>query len=122
MIRNRDNAPHYCWGDGCDGWRLHEDDHVGVIEELVPVGGSERPHHHTHCGQVFIVLDGAAVMRLPDGDRHLRRGDSLAIAPGVVHQFRNDGAAPVRFLVITSPRRRWDRVDATPSSPVFPGV
>lgn len=36
MIRNRGNAPHCQWGDGCNGWRLHEDDDVGVIEELVP--------------------------------------------------------------------------------------
>ena len=109
MIVNRSNAPHYLWGDGCDGWRLHEDDELGLIEELVPPGCAETPHYHTNVAQIFYILHGEAVMRLTDRDHTLHAGDSLRVPPGVAHQFRNDSADPVRFLVITAPRRDFDR-------------
>lgn len=111
MIRNRSNAPHYGWGDGCDGWRLYEDAHLGVIEELVPPGRSEIPHRHTAAGQVFVILAGEATMILAGCPVALHVGDSLAIPAGTLHQFRNDGHAAVRFLVISAPRQGWDRID-----------
>ena len=111
MISNRDNAPHYHWGDGCDGWRLHEDDDVGVIEELVPAGKAEVAHRHTAASQVFVILAGTARMRLDGRTLDLATGDSLHVPAGVLHQFCNDGVEPVRFLVITAPRRAWDRID-----------
>lgn len=117
MIRNRGNAPHYQWGDGCDGWRLHEDDNVGVIEELVPAGKAEVPHRHTAASQVFVILAGRARMCLDGRMRDLAPGDSLHVPAGALHQFRNDGADPVRFLVISAPRRCWDRIEEPEISP-----
>ena len=111
MISNRDNAPHYRWGDGCDGWRLHESGDLGVIEELVPPGRCEVPHFHTSASQVFVILAGHARMRLGERTLDLAPGDSLHVPAGVVHQFRNDGGEPVRFLVISSPRWNWDRIE-----------
>jgi mannose-6-phosphate isomerase-like protein (cupin superfamily) len=116
MIRNRTSAPHYRWGAGCDGWRLHEDDELGVIEELVPAGKTEIPHRHTATSQVFVILAGRARMRLDGRTLDLTPGDSLHVPAGVLHQFRNDGAEPVRFLVISAPRRCWDRIEAPESA------
>jgi RimJ/RimL family protein N-acetyltransferase/mannose-6-phosphate isomerase-like protein (cupin superfamily) len=110
LVRNRANAAHYGWGDGCDGWRLHEDEAFGVIEELVPPGRAEVPHRHTHAGQAFVILEGEADLILEDGRHTLRGGDSLHVPAGVLHQFRNDSPKPVRFLVISAPRRDWDRI------------
>ena len=118
QVRNRTNAAHYGWGDGCDGWRLHEDDDFGVIEELVPPGRAEVPHRHTRAGQVFVILEGEADLILEGGRHTLRSGDSLHVPAGVLHQFRNDSPNPVRFLVISAPRRGWDRIeDEQPGMP-----
>ncbi len=111
LVRNRTNAAHYGWGDGCDGWRLHEDEAFGVIEELVPPGRAEVPHRHTRAGQVFVILEGEADLLLEDGRHTLRSGDSLHVPAGVLHQFCNDSATTVRFLVISAPRRDWDRIE-----------
>ena len=110
-VRNRANAAHYGWGDGCDGWRLHEDEDFGVIEELVPPGRAEVPHRHSRTGQVCVILESEAELVLEDGRHILRGGDSLHVPAGALHQFRNDSPRPVRFLVISAPRRDWDRIE-----------
>lgn len=119
MIRNCTNAPHYRWGDGCDGWRLHEDDQVGVIEELVPPGRAEIPHRHSRAGQVFLILEGEATMVIDGQAISLACGDSLHVPAGALHQFRNDGVRNVRFLVISAPRSGWDRIEQVSPTPLI---
>ena len=41
MIANRQNAPHYRWGDGCDGWHLVRAPQLSVIQERMPPGTQE---------------------------------------------------------------------------------
>ena len=48
-------------------------------------------------------------MRFDAGDVRLARGASLEIAPGTVHQVRNESSADVIFLVISVPPSRGDR-------------
>jgi mannose-6-phosphate isomerase-like protein (cupin superfamily) len=63
--------------------------------------------------QVFTILSGTAAMIL-DGERvALAAGDSLTVPAGALHQFLNDGEVAVRFLVISYPRAKWDRIDQT---------
>jgi mannose-6-phosphate isomerase-like protein (cupin superfamily) len=111
-LRNRASAPHYTWGDRCDGWRLHDGPDASVIEERVPPGAGETPHSHTNATQVFYLLEGSAVMELPDQHIALHVGDALTVPPGTIHRFANPGAAPVRFLVLSFPRQHWDRVES----------
>lgn len=112
MIVNRASATHYSWGDGCDGWMLAPGRELSVIEERMPPGTAENPHHHELARQFFYVLEGTFTMVLA-GERHtLQPGDGIEIAPGVIHQARNDSTADVRFLVASSPTTRGDRVDA----------
>ena len=47
MTRNRSNAEHYVWGDGCDGWRLLDRPDLSVIEERIPPGRGEVVHFHS---------------------------------------------------------------------------
>ena len=59
---SRDNAPHYVWGDNCDGWHLLQESNLSVIEENMPPGASEVRHFHTNAQQFFFILSGQAVM------------------------------------------------------------
>ncbi|NRQ39178.1 cupin domain-containing protein [Nonomuraea sp. NN258] len=106
-------APHYQWGDGCDGWRLADADGLSVIEERMPPGTAEVWHLHERARQFFYVLDGRAVMRTPGREAELNPGDGVEIPPGLPHQLANVSAAELRFLAVSGPTTRGDRITVT---------
>ncbi len=108
-VRSRNNAEHYTWGEGCDGWHLLKSDGLSVIEERVPPGKSEARHFHSHAQQCFYVVAGEAVIELAGQDFVLRAGESLVVPAQAPHQFFNRSASDVRFLVISQPATRGDR-------------
>ena len=99
----RANAAHYTWGDGCDGWVLVETPALSVIEERMPPGAAEQAHRHLLAQQFFRILEGEAIMELPEQSVTLRAGEGLSIPAGLPHRIRNASAADVRFLVISQP-------------------
>jgi mannose-6-phosphate isomerase-like protein (cupin superfamily) len=110
MPVSRENAPHYHWGDNCDGWHLLQNSSLSVIEECMPPGASEVRHFHRNAQQFFFVLSGQATMEV-DGERIvLLAGQGVAISPGTRHQFQNHSPSPVRFLVISQPPSHGDRI------------
>jgi mannose-6-phosphate isomerase-like protein (cupin superfamily) len=107
---SRENAPHYVWGDNCDGWHLLQEPDLSVIEERMPPGASEVSHFHGKAQQFFFILAGQATMEI-DGERILLKvGQGVTIPPGTRHQFRNLSSEPVRFLVISQPPSHGDRI------------
>lgn len=107
----RDNAEHYEWGTGCDGWILSKDPTLSVIEERMPPSTAERRHFHEKARQFFFVLSGELTMNLDRSTERLSVGQGVEIAAGILHQARNDGTEDVRFLVISSPTTRGDRIN-----------
>jgi mannose-6-phosphate isomerase-like protein (cupin superfamily) len=107
---SRETAPHYSWGDNCDGWHLLQDSNLSIIEERMPPGASEVRHFHRSAQQFFFVLSGQATMEISGERIVLLAGQGLAIPPGTPHQFRNHSAEPVTFLVISQPPSHGDRV------------
>lgn len=110
MPISRQNAPHYLWGDNCDGWHLLQNPSLSVIEECMPPGASEVRHFHRDAQQFFFVLSGQAVLEIDGEHVVLSPGQGVAVAPGARHQFRNQSQAPVRFLVVSQPPSHGDRV------------
>ncbi|WP_188710636.1 cupin domain-containing protein [Microbacterium faecale] len=108
----RDFAEHYVWGAVCDGWRLVDRGDLSVIEERVPPHGAEEWHVHERARQFFYVLEGHAVMQTSQGDVALEPRTGVEIEPGLAHRFTNAGPEDVRFLVISAPSTRSDRVPA----------
>jgi mannose-6-phosphate isomerase-like protein (cupin superfamily) len=107
---SRENAPHYVWGDNCDGWRLLQESNLSVIEERMPPDASEVRHFHTNAQQFFFILSGQAVMETNSERILLLAGQGVAIPPRTRHQFRNHSEEPVRFLVISQPSSYGYRV------------
>jgi mannose-6-phosphate isomerase-like protein (cupin superfamily) len=105
-------APHYSWGEGCDGWRLVETPGLSVIEERMPPGASEVRHFHRRATQFFYVLEGTLSIEVEGCEHELGQTQGLAIAPGQAHQVRNRSAAGVEFLAVSSPPAQADRVPA----------
>jgi len=108
------SAPHYHWGEHCDGWHLLQSSALSVIQERVPPGGREQRHHHSRATQFFYVLTGEAAIEL-NGVRHIVRAQQgLTVPAGEPHQFFNLSNDDVHFLVISQPSTAGDRINAPP--------
>ena len=108
---NLQNAKHYTWGEGCDGWYLLETPELTIIQERMPVGNAETAHRHLKSRQFSYVLSGTAQM-FHDGIRtELSSGDGLEIPPGVVHRISNDGDTPLEIIVTSQPPSHADRIN-----------
>jgi len=103
-------APHYVWGDHCDGWRLAQAGGLSVIHERMPPHTAEVRHHHRVARQFFFVLSGVATMEHGDERVALRGGEGVEIAPGVSHRIRNESEWDVEFLVVSAPPSWGDRI------------
>ena len=66
--------------------------------EVAPGGYTPR-HSHPYEHEVF-VLEGEGVVIEGETEHPLRPGDVIYVVPDEVHQFRNTGAAPLKFLCL----------------------
>ncbi|REK17906.1 MAG: cupin domain-containing protein [Planctomycetota bacterium] len=66
--------------------------------EVAP-GGYTPKHRHPYEHEVF-VLEGQGVVVEGDVEHRLAAGDVVLVAPDEVHQFRNTGDAPLKFLCL----------------------
>ena len=85
-------------------WLIGEKDKAPTFamrEFEVAPGGHTPRHFHDYEHEVF-VLAGNGVVVDGDGDRErpLKQGDVIFVAPNDVHQFRNTGHEPMRFLCL----------------------
>ena len=108
---SRENAEHYRWGVDCDGWHLVKGKELSVIEEFMPPGSAEIRHYHERCQQFFYILTGEVLMEINGENVLIPAGCGVRILPGTRHQIRNPSSSPVRFLVISQPSSRDDRIE-----------
>lgn len=113
-------APHYAWGDGCDGWHLVQAAGLSVIQERMPAGTREVRHRHAQARQFFYVLAGALEVEIEGRVHALTARSGLEVAPGAAHEVRNRGPQRVEFLVISQPPSHGDRELAPSVSAVRP--
>ena len=65
----------------------------------IAAGGNTPQHSHGHEHEVF-VLEGQGVVLDGRGEHVLRPGTAVFVAPHEVHQFRNTGPGPLKFLCL----------------------
>jgi mannose-6-phosphate isomerase-like protein (cupin superfamily) len=71
--------------------------------EMATEGGAE-PHAHEAHDQMFLVLDGALVVRGGGGSELVvRRGEAVRIPAGAVHATVNGCDGPTSYVVLTYP-------------------
>jgi quercetin dioxygenase-like cupin family protein len=66
--------------------------------EVVPGGHTPR-HSHGHEHEVF-VLEGRGVVVEGNVEHAIEAGTAVYVRPNEVHQFRNTGEGPLKFLCL----------------------
>lgn len=76
----------------------------------LPPGGTEGMHSHDNRNpieELYLVVQGEAMMRVDDDEYELGPGDAVLAPVGSNHDLRNTGSTPLKVLVI------WGRPDTT---------
>jgi uncharacterized cupin superfamily protein len=75
---------------------------VNVFE--IPSGESLCPYHYEYVEEWLLVLEGELLLRVPDGEEHLGRGDAICFPPGPdgAHKVTNRSDAPSRIVMFSS--------------------
>jgi len=88
---------------GCSvRWLLGERDgtpNFAMRQFEVAPGGYTPRHFHPYEHEVF-VLEGEGVVYEGDKSHSLKAGDVVLVRPDEIHQFRNTGQAPLKFLCL----------------------
>jgi uncharacterized cupin superfamily protein len=96
-----------------DGWNWR---YVRVGEKIgarklgasiyeLPPGGKSFPYHYEYPNEEWlIVLTGEPTLRTPEGERRLRRGDTVCFREGPegAHLVRNDTGEPTRIMIFST--------------------
>ncbi len=93
------------------------------VYDLAP-GQSSCPYHYEYEEEWLLVVDGAVVVRTPDGELALERGEIACFpaGPAGAHKVMNRSESPARTIMFSSTRA--PAVSVYPDSDkigVFPG-
>src|SRR5580704_7998401 len=80
----------------------------------IPRGESLCPYHYEYEEEWLVVLDGSVLVRMPDGDETVERGEIVQFpaGPAGAHKVSNPGDASARIMMFSSARE--------PSVAVYP--
>ncbi len=75
------------------------------IYDLEP-GRSSSPYHYEYEEEWLLVVDGTVVVRAPEGEHTLKRGDLVCFpaGPAGAHKLMNRSESPARALLFSSSR------------------
>jgi uncharacterized cupin superfamily protein len=73
------------------------------VYDLEP-GRSSSPYHYEYAEEWLLVVDGTVVVRAPDGEHTLERGDLVRFpaGPDGAHKVMNRGDSPARTLLFSN--------------------
>jgi uncharacterized cupin superfamily protein len=73
------------------------------IYDVAP-GQRQSPYHYEYDEEWLLVVDGTLVLRAPDGEHTLERGDLVRFpaGPAGAHQLINRSESPARTLMFSS--------------------
>jgi mannose-6-phosphate isomerase-like protein (cupin superfamily) len=76
-----------------------------LVGEFTAVSGfaTAGPHWHRTIEELFYIVEGDFDFFLADHVKRVGPGAFVIVPPGVIHDFRNPGASPARWLGIAAP-------------------
>lgn len=110
---------------GCQvRWLVGERDGAPTFamrEFEVEPGGFTPRHFHPYEHEVY-VLSGTGVILENDQPHPLRAGDVVLVTPDEVHQFRNTGSTPFKFLCLIPNSATGKQVTVMPECGLEPSM
>ena len=84
---------------------LHSNETAMYVYDLAP-GASSCPYHYEYDEEWLLVVEGTIVLRAPDGEHTLERGDLVCFprGPEGAHKIMNRGELSARTLMFSSAR------------------
>ena len=72
------------------------------VYDIAP-GASSSPYHYEYDEEWLLVVDGTVVLRAPDGEHTLERGDLVRFprGPAGAHKVMNRSKSPARTLLFS---------------------
>jgi mannose-6-phosphate isomerase-like protein (cupin superfamily) len=70
--------------------------------------GSMSRHLHREQEELYLVLEGTALVDVDDTKHQLRERDALAVPAKAWHRVTNVGVGPLTFLVVAAPPAQGD--------------
>jgi len=84
------------------GRALGSTDLLMFVYDIAP-GASSSPYHYEYDEEWLLVVDGTVVLRAPDGEHTLERGDLVRFprGPAGAHKVMNRSESPARTLLFS---------------------
>lgn len=103
--------------EGCTvRWLVGEEDgapNFAMRQFEVAPGGFTPRHSHPYEHEVY-VLEGRGVVYEGDTEHPLKTGDVVYVSPSEIHQFRNTGEVPLKFLCLVPHSASTQQATAAP--------
>ena len=103
MTPNRSPLAHFSWSASARLEEIVRSKYLHFeMKSLNPRRFSYPYHFHRNAEEIFVIMEGEATLRSPDGFQKVSKGDILFFdeGPGGAHQLYNHGREPCRYLDI----------------------
>jgi mannose-6-phosphate isomerase-like protein (cupin superfamily) len=82
---------------------VHRNRRQSLAEATVAVGEQTIPHKHPNTEELYHITGGSGLIFVGDDQQPVSVGDTVLIAPGVIHSIRNTGDTELVILCACSP-------------------
>jgi mannose-6-phosphate isomerase-like protein (cupin superfamily) len=79
-----------------------------LAEAILPVGTRTLAHRHHQSEELYYILHGRGLMHLGDEHFEVGTGDTVCIAPGIVHSIENIAGEELVILCSCAPAYAHD--------------
>ena len=62
---------------------------------------AQQRHYHKRATEIYVVVAGAMVIEVDGATHQMETGDAVIIAPGVVHEIKNQGLKFTSYVICT---------------------
>jgi len=98
-------VPEFSWNTSQKLSEMVNAKHLKFDVRLLDSGKYSYPYHfHRNAEEIFVILEGEATLRTPDGFVQVKEGDIVffEIGPKGAHQLYNSNKQPCRFLDLST--------------------
>ncbi len=101
MTPHRSPLPDFSFASSADLGELANSKYLHLNLRTLPPGKFSYPYHsHRNAEELFVILEGVATLRTPDGYQRIGTGDFIFFEEGAsgAHQLYNHSDAPCVYL------------------------